>query len=332
MNPRKLFGGKINIVAVVLLLLAGISVGGYLVLESKSSDANFLEKITQNLVSVEDVSDDMDRDGLNDWEEKIYRTDPNNPDTDGDGYLDGEEVVSGYDPTQKAPDDKLLNTNEENNGNLNEVKRPDPGNLSQMLNYLLVNQINTDPLAMIGIQDPASLEKIIEEAADKNVDEALQKASFGFLAEFIPPFQEENFEFQTTPENNLAAIQKYAGSIYDRSKNIDLCPEISNNIDDLDIIKKFIETNNFEGANCMAKIYLQSYQAILKEPVPLDWMDIHKKMLYVFWSMHKVYHYLPEYENDPLKGVLVFKKFEETIKSLQGLFEEMQADLESRQK
>lgn len=57
-----------------------------------------------------------------------------------------------------------------------------------------------------------------------------------------------------------------------------------------------------------------------------------KKTLSVFWSMYKVYQNIPAYEKDPLKGIIILKKFEETIKNLGGLFEEMQADLESRQK
>lgn len=42
--------------------------------------------------------DDPDHDGLNNAEERLYGTDPNNPDTDGDGYSDGEEVKNGYNP------------------------------------------------------------------------------------------------------------------------------------------------------------------------------------------------------------------------------------------
>ncbi|EKE11818.1 MAG: hypothetical protein ACD_15C00021G0001 [uncultured bacterium] len=42
---------------------------------------------------------DMDLDGLTDeGENKLYKTDPENPDTDGDGYFDGVEVVNGTDP------------------------------------------------------------------------------------------------------------------------------------------------------------------------------------------------------------------------------------------
>ena len=41
---------------------------------------------------------DTDNDGLDDYSESLFGTDPNNPDTDGDGYLDGEEVNNGYNP------------------------------------------------------------------------------------------------------------------------------------------------------------------------------------------------------------------------------------------
>jgi len=42
---------------------------------------------------------DTDLDGLTDRDEvKVFKTDPNNSDTDGDTYLDGEEIRGGYDP------------------------------------------------------------------------------------------------------------------------------------------------------------------------------------------------------------------------------------------
>lgn len=52
-------------------------------------------------VSLEDLRKfeiDSDKDGLTDFVEAFYGTDPFNPDTDGDGYLDGEETATGYNP------------------------------------------------------------------------------------------------------------------------------------------------------------------------------------------------------------------------------------------
>jgi hypothetical protein len=38
---------------------------------------------------------DSDGDGVPDWQEVLWRTDPNNPDTDGNGISDAEEIASG---------------------------------------------------------------------------------------------------------------------------------------------------------------------------------------------------------------------------------------------
>jgi len=63
---------------------------------------SFIETEEQEQDNTEDNSElmkqDSDSDGLNDFLEQSYGTDPNNPDTDGDGYSDGEEVEAGYDP------------------------------------------------------------------------------------------------------------------------------------------------------------------------------------------------------------------------------------------
>lgn len=46
---------------------------------------------------------DADSDGLTDFEEGLYNTDPRKPDTDSDGFLDGNEVYHLYNPGGTAP-------------------------------------------------------------------------------------------------------------------------------------------------------------------------------------------------------------------------------------
>jgi len=53
------------------------------------------------------LAKDSDNDGLKDWEEQLWKTDPNNPDTDGDGAKDGEEIKLGRDPLRPGPNDLL---------------------------------------------------------------------------------------------------------------------------------------------------------------------------------------------------------------------------------
>ncbi|MBI2476074.1 MAG: hypothetical protein HYV67_02440 [Candidatus Taylorbacteria bacterium] len=53
------------------------------------------------------LAKDSDQDGLKDWEEELWKTDPQNPDTDGDGAPDGQEIKLGRNPLLKGPNDRL---------------------------------------------------------------------------------------------------------------------------------------------------------------------------------------------------------------------------------
>jgi len=56
---------------------------------------------------------DWDRDYLDDFQERKYKTDPNNPDTDKDGLLDGLEIKYGFNPKKADTDnDGILDGDE----------------------------------------------------------------------------------------------------------------------------------------------------------------------------------------------------------------------------
>lgn len=57
------------------------------------------------------VKSDRDNDGLKDWEESIFKTDPDKPDTDGDGTIDGEEITQNRDPLVAGPLDPAVSSN-----------------------------------------------------------------------------------------------------------------------------------------------------------------------------------------------------------------------------
>jgi hypothetical protein len=54
--------------------------------------------------------EDTDMDGLANWRERLWRTNPDNPDTDDDGTDDGAEVENNRSPTEAGPDDKLASS------------------------------------------------------------------------------------------------------------------------------------------------------------------------------------------------------------------------------
>ena len=53
---------------------------------------------------------DTDKDGLYDWEETLWGSDPKKSDTDGDGAKDGEEVDADRNPTIPGPKDSLVDS------------------------------------------------------------------------------------------------------------------------------------------------------------------------------------------------------------------------------
>ena len=319
MRPQK-FSKKFNIIVGILVLLIGISLGGYLVLKSKISQADFLKQMAQKTKDQE-IIDDLDHDGLAGWEENLHKTDPNNPDTDGDGYLDGEEVAAGYDPTKPAPNDKLADDTTKQTA---QTPRPEPGNLTQTLTYILSQKIRNDQVPLLTNLSP---EQALGFVADEQVADALQKASTGFLSGFIPDFNESQFEILN--DTSFQAIQDYRKQIYEKIGPINSCQDINNLKDDTDIVTEAITNKDFEQINCLASSYLQGYQVIKEIPLPLTCLEIHKKLLTVLWTFSKTYQALPKFEQDPLKGMLALEKFKQANEDLIDFLGEMTSLLEN---
>ncbi len=94
---------KIILLVVVLALL-----GGLVFLLRSAKTIKYTAPATS--VSFDEsplLAKDSDGDGLKDWEEELWKTDPTVADTDGDKTPDGQEIKSGRDPLVAGPNDKL---------------------------------------------------------------------------------------------------------------------------------------------------------------------------------------------------------------------------------
>lgn len=90
---------------IVFLFIVAVAVVGAVVWK-KTAD----KKILASHPPLSSLNDDIDQDGLPEWKEILWQTDPKNPDTDGDGTKDGEEVYANRDPRKSAPNDGLATT------------------------------------------------------------------------------------------------------------------------------------------------------------------------------------------------------------------------------
>lgn len=100
------------VIIFISILVGGIFV--FIYLKPTFSELKFERKNENNAEKALGViiAKDSDDDGLKDWEESLWKTDPNNPDSDNDGTPDGEEVRAGRDPTKPAPGDQIKTTDD----------------------------------------------------------------------------------------------------------------------------------------------------------------------------------------------------------------------------
>ncbi len=76
--------------------------------KSSSQNNSVQLEMVEKALKVQSEQDD-DNDGLLNWEEKLWGTDPSNPDTDKDGTKDGDEPKLGRNPLVAGPNDKVAN-------------------------------------------------------------------------------------------------------------------------------------------------------------------------------------------------------------------------------
>jgi hypothetical protein len=94
-------------IALILVVLVVVTVifGSKFKFDVPVKDLENVELVLERKTGDNFKSGDGDEDGLPDWLEEFYKSDPNNPDTDGDGTNDGDEIKEKRDPTIAGPDD-----------------------------------------------------------------------------------------------------------------------------------------------------------------------------------------------------------------------------------
>ena len=314
MKPRKT-SKKLYIIVVVFVLLIGISIGGYLVLESKIGSASISEQLSQILKknkepiigcqpNPNDKNKDSDSDGLMDWQEITWKTDPCKPDSDGDGYFDGEEVTSGYDPIKPAPNDELPDQDQADSRTL-------PSNITQALAQELSKQITDGRMGLISdASNPLSIN-----TSNRAVNTAIQKIISRTIQEFsLPNIPDE--EIIISSDNSVAAIQFYAGRI---SETISFWVE-KTSIDqgrifesESQLFSYAIQTRDFDEINKNIELYQGISKDIKQIPVPSDLKNIHKEQIGIFKAVANIYQAIKETDSDPLKTTLALEQYEITI-------------------
>jgi hypothetical protein len=309
---------RFNIIAACAILLAGIFIGGYFVLQAKSGSADFTETLTSLFKGTDEKNQDektrdQDNDGLTDWQEEIYKTDMLNPDTDNDGYLDGEEVLSGYDPTKPAPDDKLSDKA------IN--PRPAKGsfvgvNLTEELGKSIVENIQANPSA--ALSDEATMDIQANDLVTNALAAALAKSPNLNLIPTISDndikiSQETSKEAEDTYTKKMLEISVSAGAKYGLNKPV------------LEIAEKALETKSFFEFDKYINAYKEDYLAAKEIAAPIRWKEIHKKNLAFLIGEANILEALKLTDQDPLRAALAAQQYQSIIAGYKEMTNEASA-------
>jgi hypothetical protein len=98
---KAFISSRIGIALSLAIVIILIAVAAKSTTSPKSASKNNGVVIDELVLASLDRDDDND--GLKNWEEDLYKTDPTNPDTDGDGLSDNAEALLGQDPTVAEP-------------------------------------------------------------------------------------------------------------------------------------------------------------------------------------------------------------------------------------
>ena len=300
---------KLSIFVAILILLAGVLIGGYLVLKSGRGSASQLTNIlsgnSTQLNACEpnpsDSNKDSDGDGLKDWQEmQIYHSDPCKPDTDGDGYLDGEEIASGYDPTKKAPGDELPGTKPQ-------TPRPLPQNLTEALKQQLSGQITSNNIRALDQNGQLLSASDLENYP--SIQETVRQVIAGSDKLFAPDPIDES-QIKTTSDNSRRSIQNYAAAASTAITSIAARAGYNFSDSESQLFLNALEKNDFSELDLVQKMYQDTYEKLKTLTVPSDMLALHEEQLNIFSTTIKIYQAIKEINTDPLKANLALQAYE----------------------
>jgi hypothetical protein len=310
---------KSKIPSLIIIIAIVLIIGG-LVLIWKHSD----EKQTK--ISQENFKD-SDNDGLRDWEEELFHTDPRNPDTDGDGYLDGEEVDSGYNPLIKSPGDKLtfypLPLGEKYNITKKVLSEEV---ISSMLDSYFaqkgeyIDDHSIDSAEIFSALIKQSTIKTMSQRALGDIYPILFEKAQETIDEIPEIFKVEitDKNIKISEDNSYEAIKLYVSQLYS-FYNSDIFFLQEQGIKALELAFK---NRDFSSLDKLIKANDEQIELIKEIIVPYSWKENHKKRLKYTIIIRNIFIALRDIQNDPLKAYIALEEFEKVIENWNNLVKE----------
>jgi len=283
----------------IIIIIVIIAVVGGLVLLLNSKKEKELKSPTSELFP--ENFKDSDNDGLPDWQEELYGTDPNNPDTDGDGYSDSQEVELSRNPYPLPLGEKY---------NITQKILNEEAIQNVLLSYLSqgVEYLEAYPEGI----DSSIMEEMIERSVNENYDYLIgpnQEHLLELAGIFEISISDE--QIKISKDNSKQAILFY---IYEISQWLNSDIFFLQN-EALQIISYALENQDFNNLDKLIKLNDEWIDQMKEIIVPSSWKEIHKQGLATIILFRNIFISLRDMENDPLKAYYATEKLEELTNS-----------------
>ncbi|HEY4488977.1 MAG TPA: hypothetical protein VJA87_00625 [Candidatus Paceibacterota bacterium] len=261
----------------VLMVAGGYVLPGFQFPETKPVNAELTDDIL-----AEYVAKDTDADGLPDWQEVLYGTNPNVADTDGDGISDGEAVRRGLlTPTSlssQIPSDPI--GEEDIPG-----EAPAPGSVTERFaQSFLESYLRAGGGQQI---DAEAQQALIESLMKGFTDEAAESLHSTYTRVSI----------RTDAGTNATA---YAGRI-EQLLETTLPDDPNSNIETL--TERFVRENDAAAGarlTTLSSQYAEATAALLATPAPPSLVDAHLRLIRAIDETGRSAKGLGSYKNDPV--------------------------------
>lgn len=260
--PSKKFAATIG----ASVLVVGLVVGAYYLaptLQKKPVQATSQDNaqlIASRALMEAAAEKDSDGDGLKDWEEALWHSDPHNRDSDGDGTEDSAEVEEGRDPTKRGPNDKV-------------DKTKSPGIVSETdhasSTYSLTDAVAKDLFATY-MNAKATGQALDPDSQSQLISSVMSRHRLPSAAK-----QYTNTDIKTVPSTN-ESIRKYEN---DLAATLLRYPASET---ELSVLSRALQTNSEEELKKLAPIaesYDKTLHDLLLLPVPEELAQYHLNLI-----------------------------------------------------
>ncbi|TSC71748.1 MAG: hypothetical protein G01um101470_508 [Parcubacteria group bacterium Gr01-1014_70] len=289
----------------VLVLVSAIVIGtGWFFVIKNNNAGKTTQKqsqYNQNKTAQEDLQKDSDGDGLKDWEEILWKTDPRNPDSDRDGLNDNEEAIAQL---NSYPRPQELNKQNDTVADTNE-------NLTQQVAENFGAAYLTRKLA--AISNPGSLKtpslEGLEALAFSDMKEAIEHTA---VAEIPDKFTVA--DIQTYADTSSLAVRTYINAVGEIIAKAPNTPQKS----EVEILEEVIMQENLTALKEI-KLHSDNYRYFAEKikdiRVPNLFIDSHVVLMNTFWRLHVITNNMAAMDVDPLKSLASISQYDQEIKN-----------------